>query len=108
MLNKCSRYTLKKFIYTLEGRDVCRRKGLSGKVVFVFVFNTNWAFFSFREETLSAAKDWVGKLRASNSSTIPGVLLAAKVKRFDTESKIFKRIAKKRYKKKQFLNLFLL
>ena len=64
-------------------------------------------FCSFREETLSAAKDWVGKLRASNSSTIPGVLLAAKVKRFDTESKIFKRIAKKRYKK-QFLNLLLL
>ena len=54
-------------------------------------------FCSFREETLSAAKDWVGKLRASNSSTIPGVLLAAKVKRFNTESKNFKRIAKKRY-----------
>ena len=30
---------LKKFIYTLEGRDVCRRKGLCGKVVFVFVFH---------------------------------------------------------------------
>ena len=31
-----------------------------------------------REETLAVAKDWVEKLRSSNSSSIPGVLLAAK------------------------------
>ena len=34
--------------------------------------------FPLREETLAVAKEWVEKLRSSNSSSIPGVLLAAK------------------------------
>ena len=32
-----------------------------------------------REDTLPSAKEWVEKLRKSNSTNIPGVLLAAKV-----------------------------
>ena len=35
-----------------------------------------------REETLSAAREWVEKLRSSNSSNIRGVLLAAKANIF--------------------------
>ena len=35
-----------------------------------------------REETLAAAREWVEKLRSSNSSNINGVLLAAKARQY--------------------------